>query len=103
MMPRHKIFHTLLFIVAINFLFGCPIAHALTENKAQLSCSMASQTEFKKRYCQAHFKQDINPSSVLNSAQTLFFTPTSDRLLIRAAQHQGTDCALFTTSMRLNL
>jgi hypothetical protein len=103
MIPRHKVFHTLLFIVAINFLFGCPIANTFTENKAQLSCSVASQTELKKKYCQAHFKQDHSPSPVLNSAQNLFSASTSNRPCMRAALALVSSSAPFKTSMRLNL
>jgi len=103
MMPRHKIFHIVFFIVAINFLFGCPTAYAFTENKAKLSCSACSQVELKKKYCQSHFKLDINPSAILHSSQTSFLAPASDHLLIWAAHHQGANRAPFTTSMRLNL
>ena len=103
MMPSHKVFHTVLFIVAINFLFGCPKCKCLYWEQSATKLQRGFSNGIKKKYCQAHFKQDISPSPVLNLAQTLFLAPASDHLLIRAAQHQGTDCALFTTSMRLNL
>jgi len=102
-MPKHKIFHVVLFIAAINLLFGCPRASAFTENTLQLSCSVFSRAELKKKYCQAHFKQDISPSPVLNSAQNLFSTPASNRLCISELLPLINSPSPFQVSMRLNL
>ncbi|MCX5900826.1 MAG: hypothetical protein NTX06_08855, partial [Proteobacteria bacterium] len=84
-------------------LFDCPRANAFIENKAQLSCSVYSPVELKKKYCQAHFKQDINPSPVLNSEHNLFSSSASNRLCMRAALPLVNTSAPIKTSMRLNL
>jgi len=103
MMPKHKVFHIVFFIVAINFLFACPCVIALIENKAQQSCSLYSSAELKKKLCRAHLEQLINPSTIVHSGKTLFLAPAVGRLGIPAAHQQDSNFAFFITSMRLNL
>jgi hypothetical protein len=103
MMPKHKIFHTMLFIVAINVLFCCPRAHALVENTLQKSCCVSSHVELKNHYYQTRCKQDINHSLILDSAYNVFSVSVSIRHCLRPALPPVSDTSLFKASMRLNL
>jgi hypothetical protein len=103
MIPSHKLFHIVFFIVALNFLIGCPTANALTGDTLQLSCSVSSAIELKKKYCQSHLKQAISPSPVLHSPHNLFSAPASNRLCLLAAFPLVNTSSPFEASVRLNL
>jgi len=103
MMPKHKVFHIVFFIVAINFLFDCPAASAFTEDTLQLRCSVSSVAELKKKYCQSHLKHGGSPLPVLPSPHNLFSEPASNCLCILAAFPLVNTYSPFQTSMRLNL
>jgi hypothetical protein len=103
MIPRHKVFHIVLFVLALNFLIGCPTAHALTPDTLQLSCSVSSSVDLKKKYSQSQYGQESSPTFFLSSQHTAFFLPASNRLCMQAAFFLVNCPAPFETSMRLNL
>lgn len=103
MIPRHKIFHIVFFVLALNFLLGCPTANALTGDTLHLSCSVSSSADVKKKYCQADTKHENTPSFVLTAQYTLFFNPAPNRRCIRTAFPLSNIPTPFETSMRLNL
>jgi len=103
MIPKHKIFHTVLFIAAINVLLCCPSAHALVENTLQKSCCVSSHVELKKQYCQTRCKQDNYHLLILHSVHDLFSASVSIRHCIRTALPLVNITSPFQDSMRLNL
>jgi hypothetical protein len=103
LMPKHKIFHTVLFIAAINLLLCCPSAHALVENTLQKSCCVSSPVELKKHYCQTRCKQDIYNSLILHAVHDLFSAHVAIRHCIRTAHPLTTIPSPLQASMRLNL
>jgi len=103
MIPKYKIFHTVLFIVAINLLFCCPRAHALVENRLLKSCCVSSHVELKKQYCRTRCEQAICHLLILHSVHNLFSAPDSIRHCIRTALPLVNTPSPFQASMRLNL
>jgi hypothetical protein len=90
------------FIVALNFLIGCPAANALTGDTLQLSCSVSSSVDLKRKYCQSQYGQESSLSFALNSQHDAFFLPASNRLCMHAAFPLVNNPTPFETSMRLN-
>ncbi len=103
MIPRHKVFHIVFFIVALNFLFGCPGAIALTGDTLHLSCSVSSHADSKKNYCQTQHKQKSGTSYALNVQYTLFSPSAPNRPCFGAPFPFVTIPTPFENSMRLNL
>jgi hypothetical protein len=103
MIPKHKIFHTVLFIAAINVLLCCPSAHALVEHALQKSCCVSSHVELKKQYCQTRCKQDKCHSLIVHSVHDLFSATVAIRHSILTAHPLATIPSPLQASMRLNL
>lgn len=103
MIPKHALFHIVLFIVAMNGLFCCPGTHAFVEDTLQKSCCVFSHAEVKKKYCQAPCKHDITPSAILHPAQDLFSAPASNRLCVGVVLPPVNTPSPFQGSMRLNV
>lgn len=89
-MPRHNIFHTVIFILAFNFLTDCPYIGTLVDTQVELNCSISSHGELKKKYCPGPIKICIDQLMFTLSGQfisvgTLVDALTHDPLPVRTS------------------